>query len=73
MLLVELFGVGTLIGGQTGEVKFTEFKFFSTKGEFNWDKVVYGTSFERDKLFELQVAVDFENPTSKSNLARFTK
>lgn len=65
MLVVALFGAVAFVEGQTGVVKFTEFKFFSTKGEFDWDKVVYGTQFEKDKLYELQVAVDFENPGAK--------
>lgn len=66
MAAVALFGAMIFVNGQSDGVKFTEFKFFSTKGEFDWDKVVYGTTFEKDKLFELQVLVEFENPGEKA-------
>ncbi len=65
MVAVALFGALGLVNGQTGGPNFTEFKFFSTQGAFDWDKVVYATQFEKSKLHELQVLIEFENPGEK--------
>lgn len=50
---------------QSPGVNFTQFKFFSTKDDFDWDKVVYATQFDPAELHQMQVLIEFENPSSK--------
>ncbi len=46
-------------------LKFTELKFLSMQGAFDWDKAKYADTFNRAQLYELQIMFTFENPSSQ--------